>query len=176
MPSRDIDTREFVAQLTRYSRRIYSFIRTLVPNQSDAEDLFQDVSTTLWEKYCEFRRGSDFRAWAFQIAHFKVLNFRQRQAHRPQPFADAIIEKLACDRLLADDSLDARSRALADCYRKLDEEDRLLLDLRYEEEATVASVAARVGRSVDFVYKALRRIHGALYRCIDKSTDGDDRQ
>ena len=31
------------------------------------------------------------------------------------------------------------------------------------------SVAAQTGRSIDFVYKALRRIHGALYRCIDEA-------
>ncbi|MBU4272305.1 MAG: hypothetical protein KKE86_07870 [Planctomycetes bacterium] len=57
MGNQDIDTKEFVALLTRYSRRIYSFIRALVPNQTDAEDLFQDVSATLWEKYGTFRKG-----------------------------------------------------------------------------------------------------------------------
>ena len=168
------ETKEFVALLTRYSRRIYSFIRALVPNRADAEDLLQEVSTTLWEKYGTFRRGSDFRAWAFQIAHYKVLNFRQRQARRPQLFADEMMEKLAGDRLLLDDELEARSLALADCYQKLSPEDRELLDLRYVEEATVPAVAAQTGRSVDFVYKALRRIHGVLYRCIDDTVHGDD--
>ena len=170
------DTKEFVALLTRYSRRIYSFIRTLVPNQADAEDLFQEVSTTLWEKYGTFRKGSDFRAWAFQIAHYKVLNFRQRRMHRPQLFGDEMIEKLAHDRLALDDALDARSRALADCYQKLSPADRELVDLRYTEEATILVVAAHTGRSVDFVYKALRRIHGTLYRCIDETIHGEDRK
>jgi RNA polymerase sigma-70 factor (ECF subfamily) len=170
------DTKEFVALLTRYSRRIYAFIRTLVPNQADAEDLFQDVSTTLWEKFGTFRRGSDFRAWAFQIAHYKVLNYRQRQSHRPQLFADEIIEKLAGDRLALDDRLDARSPALADCYEKLSPPDPEMVDLRYAEGATVPAVAAQTGRSVDFVYKALRRIHGALYRCVDDAIDEEGRE
>lgn len=168
MDNRDIDTKEFVALLTRYSRRIYSFIRALVPNQTEAEDLFQDVSTTLWEKFDTFRPGSDFRAWAFQIAHYKVLNFRQRRARMPQLFAG--------DRLLIDDSLEARARSLANCYQKLGLEDREILDLRYTEQATVLTVAARAGRSVDFVYKALRRIHGELHHCIDETIHGDDLQ
>jgi RNA polymerase sigma-70 factor, ECF subfamily len=176
MSAHEDDTREFVALLTRYSRRIYAFIRTLVPNQADAEDLFQDVSTTLWEKFGTFRRGSDFRAWAFQIAHYKVLNYRQRQAHRPKLFADDLIEKLAGDRLALDDSLDARSPALADCYQKLSPPDREIIDLRYVEEASVPAVAAQTGRSVDFVYKALRRIHGALYRCVDEALHEEDRE
>jgi RNA polymerase sigma-70 factor, ECF subfamily len=165
----DNDTKEFVALLTRYSRRIYSFIRTLVPNQADAEDLFQDVSTTLWEKFGAFRRGTDFRAWAFQIAHYKVLNFRQRQMRLPQLFGDELVERLSHERLLLDDALEARFHALADCYQKLNRLDRELIDLRYAEGATVPVVAAHTGRSVDFVYKALRRIHGALYRCIDET-------
>ena len=103
----DNDTKAFVALLTRYSRRIYSFIRTLVPNQADAEDLLQEVSTTLWEKFGTFRKGSDFRAWAFQIAHYKVLNFRQRRAHLPQLFADDLVERLGHERLLLDDALEA---------------------------------------------------------------------
>jgi RNA polymerase sigma-70 factor, ECF subfamily len=170
------DTKEFVALLTRYSRRIYSFIRALVPNQADAEDLFQEVSTTLWEKYGTFRKGSDFRAWAFQIAHYKVLNYRQRRPHLPRLFADEMIDQLAGDRLEMDDSLNARSYALADCYQKLSLPDRELVDLRYVEEATVSAIASRTGRSIDFVYKALRRIHGVLYRCIDETTEREDRK
>jgi len=175
MATSDNDTKEFVALLTRDSRRIYSFIRTLVPHQADAEDLFQEVSTTLWEKYATYRKGSDFRAWAFQIAHYKVLNYRQRRLHRPQLFADEMIERLAGDRLALDDSLDARSRELADCYQKLDPPDREMVDLRYAEGSTIQAVAAKIGRSVDFVYKALRRIHGALYRCLDDATEAEDR-
>jgi RNA polymerase sigma-70 factor, ECF subfamily len=168
------DTKEFVALLTRYSRRIYSFIRTLVPNQADAEDLFQDVSTTLWEKFGTFRPGTDFRAWAFQIAHYKVLNFRQRRAHLPQLFADEMVDRLSQERILMDDALESRFHALADCYQKLNRLDRELIDLRYVEGATVSDAAAQTGRSVDFVYKALRRIHSALYRCIDEMThDGE---
>ena len=172
----DDKTKKFVALLTRYSKRIYSLLWTLVPNRADAEDLFQDVSATLWEKFDTFREGSDFRAWAFQIAHYKVLNFRQRSARRPQLFGDGLVERLAGERLVWDEVLEARSGALADCYQKLSAEDRELLDLRYSEEATVRTVAEQTGRSIDFVYKALRRIHGSLYRCIDNALEGKGRQ
>lgn len=169
-------TKEFVALLTRHSRRIYSFLRSLVPSQVDAEDLFQEVSTTLWEKFGDFRPGSDFRAWAFQIAHYKVLNYRQRRSRQPQPFDDALIEQLAGDRMLLDDAIETRFHILADCYEKLSPQDREMIDLRYAEGAAIATVAARVGRSADFVYKALRRIHGVLYRCIDETLHEGERR
>ena len=84
-----------------------------------------------------------------------------------------MVERLSHERLLLDDALEARFHALADCYQKLDRQDRELIDLRYTEGATIPAVAARTGRSVDFVYKALRRIHSALYRCIDETIHED---
>jgi RNA polymerase sigma-70 factor, ECF subfamily len=174
MDDRDGKTREFVALLTLHSGRIYSFIRTLVPNRIDAEDLFQEVSATLWEKFGAYRTGSDFRAWAFQIARFKVRNYRRGRARLPHLFGDELVQKLASDYLRMDEELTAYFDALADCYQKLRSEDRELLDLRYLEAASVPSMAAHSGRSVDFVYKALRRIHGWLYRCIDEEVHGDD--
>ena len=173
MGDRDTKTREFVALLTRYSGRIYAFIRTLVPSRVDADDVFQEVSATMWEKFGKFRQGSDFRAWAFQIVRYKVFSYRKVRSHVPQLFGNELLQRLADEHVLLDDELDASYHALADCYQKLSPEDRQLLDLRYVEAATVSTVAAQVGRSVDFVYKALRRIHGWLYRCIEeKVTEG----
>ena len=168
------NTKEFVRLFTRYSRRVYSFIRTLVHNQADAEELFQETSATLWEKFDTFRPGSDFRAWAFQVAHYKVLNYRQRRSSSPLIFSDGLVESIADDTLAMSNTLDARFRALADCYEKLSQRDRELIDLRYTEGATVKGVAAQLSRSVDFVYKALRRIHGALYRCISRAMNTEE--
>jgi RNA polymerase sigma-70 factor (ECF subfamily) len=174
MNGQDRKTKEFVALLGCHSGGIHSLVRILVPNQVDAEDLFQEVCVTLWEKFASFRTGSDFRAWALQIARYKVRNFRKSRDNLPHLFDDKLIDQLACDHLSMDEHLEASVNALADCYQKLGPEDRELLDLRYLEAAPVATVAARTGRSVDFVYKALRRIYDSLYRCIDESVHGDE--
>src|SRR5688572_18829221 len=106
-------TREFLREFSKHSRRIYGFIRALVPNQADAEELYQDVSTALLEKFGDFRPGSDFRAWAFQIAHYRVLSFRQRKGHLPHPFSDAFVEAVEADLASPEVTglLDARFRA-----------------------------------------------------------------
>jgi RNA polymerase sigma-70 factor (ECF subfamily) len=171
----DEKTGEFVALLTRHSGAIYTFIRTLVPSRTDAEDLAQEVSATLWQKFGDYREGTNFRAWAFQVARYKVRSFRRSRAHLPQLFSDELLEQLAWDYLSIDGKLEADFHALADCYQKLSAEDRNLLDLRYVEAAPVCAVAARTGRSVGFVYKALRRIYGSLYRCIDEAIRGDNK-
>jgi RNA polymerase sigma-70 factor (ECF subfamily) len=51
---------EFVQLFAQSSRRIYAYIRTLVPNQADAEDVFQETSKVLWEKFADYEIGTDF--------------------------------------------------------------------------------------------------------------------
>ena len=45
--------------------RIKSFIFSLVPNTSDADDVMQETSRIIWEKFEEFEVGTNFLAWAF---------------------------------------------------------------------------------------------------------------
>ena len=40
---------EFVRLLLRHERRIYAFIRSLLPNRDDAEDVLQETSIVLWK-------------------------------------------------------------------------------------------------------------------------------
>ena len=68
---------------------------------------------------CEGDRDKAVRPVLGEIAHYKVLNFRQRQSHRPQLLADEIIEKLFSDRLALDDSLEARLQALVLCQIRI---------------------------------------------------------
>ena len=59
--------------------------------------------------------------------------------------------------------------ALRNCIAKLRDRDKKLLDLRYEYGADTKTVAQRVGRGVDAVYKALNRIHDQLFYCIRRT-------
>lgn len=43
------------------------------------------------------------------------------------------------------------------------------MHLRYEYDATTKSVAERVGRGIDAVYKALNRVHVQLLNCIRRT-------
>ena len=159
---------EFVTLYLQHSRRVYGFIRSLVPNQSDAEDVFQDVGRTLWEKFDEFRQGSSFPTWAFAISHFKVLQYRRLGARLPASLNDSVFELIAEDVLIASSHEDQISQFLAECMDKLPPSDRQLLDKRYRQGQTTKSVAEAVGRSVDSIYRALRRIHKTLLICIQR--------
>src|SRR5436190_19336309 len=77
----DADSRKrLVGLLTRHQRQIFSYIYVLVPNRADAEDLLQETSVVICEKFHEFREGTDFVAWACQIAYWRDRCFADKHA------------------------------------------------------------------------------------------------
>ena len=87
--------REFMRLFSQYSRAIYSHILTLVMNEADADELYQETSIVLWEKFEEFEPGTNFLAWASHIAYYKTLNFRRQKSQRAFPLDDGTLDLLA---------------------------------------------------------------------------------
>jgi RNA polymerase sigma-70 factor (ECF subfamily) len=166
---------EFVELLSQSSRRVYSYIRTLVPNQADAEDVFQETSKTLWEKFEQYEPGTDFCGWALSIAHFKVLQLREKGVRGPIPAGEKLDTLLDRAAELLRTSEDRRLHALANCLQKLPAKDRELIDARYSAGATTQHLAVELKRSTDAIYRSLRRIHQMLFDCIRQSLAEEER-
>jgi RNA polymerase sigma-70 factor (ECF subfamily) len=159
----------FVRLFTESARRIYAYILVLLPDEDAANDVFQEVSVTLWERFDQFQAGTDFYAWAKQIAYYKVLHYREHKRREVIFLGDAVLEQLAAETDELTGTLANRHRALADCYGKLSPQDRDLIERRYAPKAKTESVADDLGRSHHQIYRALRRIHQALYECISRA-------
>jgi RNA polymerase sigma-70 factor (ECF subfamily) len=159
---------EFVALYLKNSRRVYGFVRSLVSHKPDAEDVFQEVGRTLWEKFDQYQSGTNFLMWAFSIARFAIFQHRRMRARQPTSLSDAVFELIAAELLNSSTDEDPRYQALVECLKKLPANDRELIDARYRHGKTTRSVAASVGRSSDAIYRSLRRIHKGLLICVQR--------
>ena len=167
-------TAEFVRLWTFHGQSIYAYLLALASNYADADEIYQEVGMTLWEKFEQFEPGTSFQAWARQVAFNKVRSFRQLRRHGTVLCSPEFLE--AIERTVAEDAaaLDAQHKALADCFNRLPSRHRELIEQRYQPGATPSSVASRTGRSVKAIYEALRRIHNVLFDCIHKATLGEE--
>ena len=59
---------QFVKLLMEHRSLLHSFIYALVRDVHLAEDILQEMGVVLWTKFGEFRSGSNFGAWAREIA------------------------------------------------------------------------------------------------------------
>ena len=152
--------------MTRHQRQIFAYIYTLVPDRHDAEDLLQETSLVVCEKFDEFAAGTDFVAWACQIAWWRIRYSRQKFARAKVVFDDEVLAAVAQTAGEMVREVDERHEALAGCLKKLAPRDRELVLTRYEPGSGVAEAARRSGRSMDAAYKALNRLRKLLHDCV----------
>jgi RNA polymerase sigma factor (sigma-70 family) len=60
-------------------RRLLKFIRVRVPDEADAEDIFQDVFSQLIETYRGMERVERVTAWLFRVARNKIADLYRRR-------------------------------------------------------------------------------------------------
>jgi RNA polymerase sigma-70 factor (ECF subfamily) len=166
-------TEQFTVLFQHHSRAIYGHIRALVPHASDVEEVFQETCVTLWQKFDQYQPGTDFRAWACRIAYYKVLKLRHQQIRSPRLFSTEFLDLLSEEMIVMSDALDVRTEALMLCREKLNERDRSLLDRFHQEGVTANDVARHVGRNVQYVYRAIRRINDVLFHCVEQAISRD---
>lgn len=160
------DRKRLMVLMTRHQRRIFSYIYTLVPDRHDAEDILQDTSLVICEKFDQFEEGTDFVAWACQIAYWRVRYARQKFARSKVVFNQEIVDAIAQTAATLQKETDDRHEALANCLRKLHARDCDLLLTRYEPGSGVEEAARCSGRSLDAAYKALNRLRKLLFDCV----------
>jgi len=164
---RESDQRkQLVALLTQHQRRVFSYIYTLVPERHDAEDLLQETNLVICEKFDSFEPGTDFVAWACQIAYWRIRYARQKFARSKVLFHQDLVDALAQTAATMQQEIDDRHVALARCLQKLPTRDRDLVLTRYEPGGGVPEAARRSGRSLEAAYKALARIRKLLFDCV----------
>jgi RNA polymerase sigma-70 factor, ECF subfamily len=161
---------QFMRSFLANQRELYALIVSLVPNLADADDLLQEVSGLMWRKFNEFQPGTNFAAWGHRFAKYAVLrHYEKKRTAGRVLFNSELIELLAEEVAIAVAEGDTQRQALYACLAKLPERSRRIIELRYEHDATVRTVAERTGRSVEAIYKALNRAHEALFHCVQRS-------
>lgn len=159
---------EFVTLYVRHEAAVFSFVLTLVSQTADAEDIVQRASVTMWRCFDKFETGTNFRAWAFQIAKNESLNHMAKMKRDRHVFSEKLVAMLADQVEERADDLDARRRALDFCVEKLTKDDRKMVEGCYAEGSTIRSFADQAGDSANKVYKRLNRVRGGLLKCIER--------
>jgi RNA polymerase sigma-70 factor len=165
---------EFLQYFLRDSARIFSYVRSLLPQYADAQDVFQRCSLTLWRHFDQFDSDRLFLPWACQIALNEVRNFRRVAGRDRLLFAEDLIEQLAMTRLKSLDHRHRRSTALRECMVQLKPTDQELVRLVYQDHQPVESIASTTGKAIQTIYNRLSVLRRMLLQCIEKRIAAED--
>jgi RNA polymerase sigma-70 factor (ECF subfamily) len=152
----------------RYSDNVYSYVRTVVRDEHEAEDVTQHVFAkliTVIGKHEE--RGRPFSGWIMRLAHNVAIDHMRAQRAKPA-------EEIYGDDARQDETVIDRSRALRVALGTLPEDQRNVLVLRHLVGLTPTEIADRLGRSESSVHglhhrgrraiqEELTRLHAAPF-------------
>lgn len=158
----------------RHARRVRNVIHRILRNESEADDLVQEVFLFIFRKAQLFdsAKGSA-RSWIVQIAYHRAIDRRRHLISRH--FYDRIdLEDPAAVALGVEIAFYERSlegmlgkAALKEMEESLSLDQRETLTLYFFEGYTVEEIAARLGQSVGNVrhhyYRALEKIRGLAF-------------
>ena len=162
----------FVRNLTNCQPALYAFILSLLPNRDDANDVLQDANLVMWRRSAEFTEGTNFLAWAYKIARFKVLS-HHRDHHRSRHiFDDTLLTQLADEAQRRVGDLEGVAALLDDCMDELPSPQRELVRERYAPGSSVREMAERLGQSASAISVTLSRIRHTLMECVHRKLSG----
>ena len=127
-------------------RGLYGYLRTLVPNRADADDVLQAATTVMWEKFDDFQPNTQFAHWAYHIARLQALRYLKERKRSKLIFSDDVLAMIADRAVAVGNAASEAADALEVCTEQLSEQDHELLRMRFEPGATNRSVSHTLGR------------------------------
>lgn len=160
---------EYLQLVTSHQASVYGYIRSLAPN-ADIEDILQETNIVLWNKMDAFQLGTDFKSFAFRIAHLKTLEaLRATRRKNWLVFDTDLLDAISARQVQnTDEGGDLQQAALRICLRELERGERELIHSRYSLRQSVIEIAKATGRTEGAMQQAFFRIRNALRHCIGK--------
>ena len=153
------DQEAFAQLYEGYFDKIYRYAVLRIGNETEAEDMTQQVFLNALQSISSFRwKGVPFSAWLFRIAHNQVVDYlRKKTRQSTESLDESLVISKSDPQLVVEQRLDTEQLILA--TKRLTKAQQEVIALRFVSELSTAQVAKVMGKSEGAV-KALQ--HSAI--------------
>lgn len=175
------DLASFELIMRRYNQRLFRVARSIVGNESEAEDVVQETYVRAYEKLAQFEGRARFSTWLTRIAVYEASS-RRRKLRRTRLFDPSEPESIAMSTYSsANDAVDATSVSelgdvLARAVDELPTNLRAVFMVRVVEGVDTDETAECLKLTPSNVKTRLHRARSLLQRKIDKQIGRDVRR
>ena len=152
----------------RYQQAVLSYVLSIEPNLSDAQDIVQEVFLTVSKKAAAWTAGTTFLPWACTVARYETLTFQRNRARRVARLDEDVVELLHANGAMDEQAFQRKTTALQGCLDHLAPRARELMHLRYHAAQMPEQIAPKVGWTVNAVRVALTRARDLLRGCMEQ--------
>ena len=160
------DYSEFSSLWREHENAIREYVRCRTKYTNEIDDILQEVSLTMWNKWGILDHASNFLPWAKSIAHFKVLKSCYKAKKLPTTVTDETLQMLQPAESHFEQNTSSRTDHLQGCLQQLSAEDQQLIKQKYDDEIDGNELAAQLGWRRNYLYKRLGKLKAKLAKCI----------
>jgi RNA polymerase sigma-70 factor (ECF subfamily) len=175
------DNASFELIMRRYNRLLFRVARSIVGNDSEAEDVLQEAYLRAFEHLHRFQGRCRFSTWLTKIAVHEAMNRRRRLRRlglvtSGDPGAMETVSYPVDRDGLEEASLNELRNLLTDAVDSLPSELRLVFTLRMVERLSTEQTAECLSLSTANVKIRLHRARSLLRSWIDRRIDEESRR
>jgi RNA polymerase sigma factor (sigma-70 family) len=176
--AKDGDRQAYAELCCRYSQRIFRTVLRITGNTADAEDTLQEALLKAYVHIGRFEGRSAFSTWLNRIAINSALMLLRKKRSQPvfsfqsgfetddfklpEPMDTSHNPEESCIQ-------NALENEFAQAIRSLSPNLRVVMQIRYREDASLAQIAKRLGISEAAVKSRLLRAKSHMRRHLDKN-------
>ncbi len=141
----------------RYIDKVCRISYRVVRNRQDAEDVAQEVFTTVWNNRTHWKAGeASFSTWLYRVTVNRSIDFCRKRKVESIELED---DQFESDYMSADDMVAGREmqEMLMACLKELPEKQMLALLYFYYEDMDIDEICARLRATEDSVRSLLKR-------------------
>jgi len=163
--------------LSSHGEVLKAWVTTKCPPGIDPDDIIQETFITAFKNISSFIAGTNFRAWLFTLAKYKILNEYtriRRNKDNNLKYRLHILDQNLFNQLIQDSEQNNNIfDHLTACVNELKDSHRELIYLRYDLQLSNNEISERLKRSVTAIKKVTFLIRKNLKNCIElKSSKG----
>ena len=161
------DVEELAANWTAAQHTVAAYIRSMVTDFHQSEEVLQRVAVTLVRKYDQYERGRPFVAWALGVAKLEALMFLREGRTERLVFDDALLDRIAEGHERASRERVPFPQFVNECVDQLDGRSWRAIRLRYDGDLKTAQIAREMQISDGAARMLLSRARGLLRKCLE---------
>lgn len=157
------DRNLYATLVDKYKSYAYTLAMKVLENRSDAEEAAQDAFIKAFHYLKGFNKQAKFSTWLYRIVFNTAISYKRKRKPAFQSIENSIIEY--SERADHKTEQDDKQVFILKAMDKLNETDRLAIQLFYIKEFSMEEVADMMGQNINTIKV---RIHRARLRLADE--------
>jgi RNA polymerase sigma factor (sigma-70 family) len=155
----------YATLVDKYKSYAYTIAMKILESRPDAEEVAQDSFVKAFQYLKKFNRQAKFSTWLYRIVFNTGISYKRKRKPAFQNLENSIIEY--SERADSNMEKDDKQVFIAKAMDRLNEADKLAIQLFYLKEFNMEEVADMMGQNINTIKV---RIHRARLRLADELT------